>query len=102
MSGKIVSQSHLQERAWFLKNIGSKAYSPPSLPHITPFDNHLFGNICIISNSKLNDPKTKKKIAESTRVCLDGEMISARITLFGLIVENSVRLVISREIWEKW
>jgi hypothetical protein len=31
------------------------------------------------------------------RVCLDGERISVRITLFGLIVENSVRLVISRE-----
>jgi hypothetical protein len=28
---------------------------------------------------------------------LDGERISVRITLFGLVVENSVRLVISRE-----
>jgi hypothetical protein len=32
------------------------------------------------------------------RVCLDGERISIRIVLFGLIVENSVMLVISREI----
>jgi hypothetical protein len=32
------------------------------------------------------------------RVCLDGERISVRIVLFGLVVENSVRLVISREI----
>jgi hypothetical protein len=31
-------------------------------------------------------------------VCLDGEKISVRIALFGLVVENSVRLVISREI----
>jgi hypothetical protein len=31
------------------------------------------------------------------RVCLDGERISERITLFGLVVENNVRLVISRE-----
>jgi hypothetical protein len=30
-------------------------------------------------------------------VCLDGERISVRITLFGLVVENSVRLVISQE-----
>jgi hypothetical protein len=30
-------------------------------------------------------------------VCLDGEKISVRITLFGLVVENSVRLVI---FWE--
>jgi hypothetical protein len=27
------------------------------------------------------------------RVCLDGEMISVRIVLFGLVVENSVRLI---------
>jgi hypothetical protein len=30
-------------------------------------------------------------------VCLDGERISVRIILFGLVVENSVRLVIFRE-----
>jgi hypothetical protein len=30
-------------------------------------------------------------------VCLDGERISVRITLFGLVVENIVRLVISRK-----
>jgi hypothetical protein len=34
----------------------------------------------------------------SALVCLDGEMISVKITLFGLVVENSVRLVISQEI----
>jgi hypothetical protein len=28
---------------------------------------------------------------------LDGERISVRIALFGLVVENSVRLVISRK-----
>jgi hypothetical protein len=33
----------------------------------------------------------------SLRVCLDGEIISVRIALFGLVVDNSVRLVISRE-----
>jgi hypothetical protein len=32
------------------------------------------------------------------RVCLDGEGISVRIALFGLVDENSVRLVICREI----
>jgi hypothetical protein len=32
------------------------------------------------------------------RVCLDGEKISVRIALFGLVIENSVRLVISRKI----
>jgi hypothetical protein len=31
------------------------------------------------------------------RVCLDGERISERIILFGLVVENSVRLVIFQE-----
>jgi hypothetical protein len=36
----------------------------------------------------------------SNRVCLDGERISERIALFELVVENSVRLVISREMWE--
>jgi hypothetical protein len=33
----------------------------------------------------------------TTQVCLDGERISERITLFELVVENSVRLVIFRE-----
>jgi hypothetical protein len=32
------------------------------------------------------------------RVCLNGERISVRIALFGLVVENSARLVISRKI----
>jgi hypothetical protein len=31
-------------------------------------------------------------------VCLDGDRINERIALFGLIIENSVRLMISREI----
>jgi hypothetical protein len=31
------------------------------------------------------------------RMCLDGERSSVRITLFGLVVENSVMLVIFRE-----
>jgi hypothetical protein len=31
------------------------------------------------------------------RVCLDGERIRVRIALFRLVVENSMRLVISRE-----
>jgi hypothetical protein len=39
-----------------------------------------------------------KENSNILRVCLDGERISERITLFGLVVENSVRLVISREI----
>jgi hypothetical protein len=34
----------------------------------------------------------------STQMCLDGKDISVKITLFGLVVDNSVRLVISREI----
>jgi hypothetical protein len=32
---------------------------------------------------------------KTLRVCLDGERISGRITLFGLVVENNVMLVIS-------
>jgi hypothetical protein len=36
-------------------------------------------------------------VEKTLRVCLDGEMISVRIALFGLVVDNSVRLVISRE-----
>jgi hypothetical protein len=32
------------------------------------------------------------------RCVLDGERISARMTLFGLVVENSVRLVISQKL----
>jgi hypothetical protein len=35
------------------------------------------------------------------RVCLDGERIKVRIALFRLVVENSMRLVISREKCEK-
>jgi hypothetical protein len=34
------------------------------------------------------------------RVCLDGERNSERIILFGLVVENNLRLVISQEMWE--
>jgi hypothetical protein len=37
------------------------------------------------------------KHGNTQRVCLAGERISVRITLFGLVVENSMRLVISRE-----
>jgi hypothetical protein len=40
-------------------------------------------------------------ICYSYMVCLDGERISKRIVLFGLVVENNVRLVISREMWEQ-
>jgi hypothetical protein len=31
------------------------------------------------------------------RMCLDDERISVKITLFGLVVENSMRLVIFRK-----
>jgi hypothetical protein len=34
---------------------------------------------------------------EESRVCLDGERISERISKFELVVENSMGLVISRE-----
>jgi hypothetical protein len=35
---------------------------------------------------------------QKLRVCLDSE----RITLFELVVKNSVRLVISQEMWEQY
>jgi hypothetical protein len=31
-------------------------------------------------------------------VCLDDERVSARITFFGLVIENNIKLVIFREI----
>jgi hypothetical protein len=37
-------------------------------------------------------------LQESCWVFLDGERISVRIALFELVVENSVKLVISRKI----
>jgi hypothetical protein len=40
-------------------------------------------------------------LVPSLWMCLDGERISERISLFGLVVENSMRLVISREMWEQ-
>jgi hypothetical protein len=42
-------------------------------------------------------PERVPKSKYNLRVCLDGKRISERISLFELVVENSVRLVISQE-----
>jgi hypothetical protein len=58
--------------------------------------------IIIIANCQFavctNIKPRSQNLVPTPHLCLDGEMISVRIVLFGLIVENSMRLVISREI----
>jgi hypothetical protein len=76
-----------------------------NLNHIIFFENLVILLVEFIKEMKIRSQRKSylqiilinKKEPTNLEVCLDDEMISVRIVLFGLVVENSVWLVISRE-----
>jgi hypothetical protein len=68
-----------------------------SLINITPSSSGPTRNRCFYNKKFfefLYTPEMDKLPRSSKMVCLDGERISVRIALFGLVIENSVRLVV--------
>jgi hypothetical protein len=57
---------------------------------------------CLDGNGESSWRLEGAKSSKILRVYLDGKKISVKITLFGLVIKNYVRLMISQKIWKEY